>query len=176
MAGGMAVAEVLFGDMNPCGKLAVSIPRSAGQLPVYYNHPPSAENKYKYSTWEPLYPFGYGLSYTEFEYSGLEVPGSVPYGRDVEISVEVKNSGQHPGDETVLLFVNDLVSSLTTPVRELKGFQRVSLEPGEGETVSFVLPFNELAFYNRKMEKAVEPGEFEVMIGDLKRTFEVLPK
>ena len=176
MAGGRAVAEALFGEINPCGKLAISIPRSAGQLPVWYNHPPSAENRYKYSTFEPLYPFGYGLSYTEFEYGNLKIPASVPYGQDVEISVDVKNSGQREGDEIVLLFVNDLVSSVTTPVKELKGFQRVSLEPGEGKTVSFVLPFSELAFYNRKMEKVVEPGGFEVMTGDLKQTFEVLKK
>jgi len=176
MAGGRAVAEALFGDINPCGKLAISIPRSAGQLPVWYNHPPSAENWYKYSTFEPLYPFGYGLSYTKFEYSNLRIPASVPYGRDVEISVEVKNSGQRAGDEIVLLFVDDLVSSVTTPVKELKGFQRVSLEPGEKETVGFVLPFDELAFYNRKMEKVVEPGDFEVMISNLKQKFEVLPR
>lgn len=176
IAGGRAVAEVLFGDINPCGKLAVSIPRSAGQLPVWYNHPPSAENKYKYSTWEPLYQFGYGLSYTKFEYSSLEVPESVPYGQDLEIFVVVENTGRRAGDEVVLLFVNDLVSSVTTPVKELKGFQRVSLKPGVKKTVSFILPFSELAFYDRNMEKVVEPGKFEVMIGDLKQTFEVLQR
>jgi beta-glucosidase len=174
MAGGKAIADILFGDYNPGGKLSISIPRSAGHLPVWYNHPLSAEREYKYSTFEPLYPFGYGLSYTKFEYSGLKVPARVPYGQDIEVSVEVKNTGGSAGDEVALLFVNDLVSSVTTPVKQLKGFERVTLQPQEVKTVNFKVAFNELALFNRRMEKVVEPGKFEVIIGGLKQEFEVV--
>ena len=176
LAGGAAVAEVLFGDYNPGGRLSISIPRSVGQLPVWYNHPPSAENDYKYLSCQPLYPFGYGLSYTKFEYSGLEAPSTVEPGADIEISVEIKNSGERPGVETVLLYLNDEVSSLTTPVKALKGFQRVALQPGESKKVAFQLPYGKLAFLDRDLKEVVEPGKFEVMVGGLTREFEVPEK
>ena len=147
-----------------------------GQLPVWYNHPPSAENDYKYLSCQPLYPFGYGLSYTKFEYSGLETPSTVEPGADIEVSVEVKNSGERPGVETVLLYVNDEVSSLTTPVKALKGFQRVALRPGESKKVTFQLPYGELAFLDGNLKEVVEPGKFAVMVGGLTREFEVPEK
>ncbi|HUU27897.1 MAG TPA: glycoside hydrolase family 3 N-terminal domain-containing protein [archaeon] len=176
MRGGKAVAEALFGDYNPGGRLSISIPRCVGQLPVWYNHPPSAENDYKYTTYKPLYPFGYGLSYTKFDYSNLRFPATVPFGRNIEISVEVTNSGERAGDEVVLLYVNDLVSSVTTPVKELKGFKRITLRPGETQTVGFNLLFDQLAFLDREMKKIVEPGRFAVMIGNLRQEFEVLKR
>jgi len=171
--GGLAIAEVLFGDYNPSGKLSISFPVDVGQLPVYYNHSPSAERNYHDIGWEPLYPFGHGLSFTTFEYSRLIVPEKIQRGREVEISVTVRNSGNVKGDECVLLFINDLVSSVTTPVRELKGFKRVCLEPGEKKTISFVLPPTELSLFNRNMERVVESGNFKVMLGGLEGEFAV---
>jgi beta-glucosidase len=174
MAGGTAIAEALFGELNPSGKLAISIPRSVGQLPVWYNHPPSAERDYKFSSSKPLYPFGYGLSYTNFEYSELTVPAEVRPEGDIKVSVTVKNTGEIAGEETVLLFINDQVSSVTTPVKELKGFKRISLAPGKAGTVEFTIPFGELALFNRLMQKVVEPGDFSVMTGGLQKEFRVL--
>jgi beta-glucosidase len=174
LRGGRAVAEVLFGEVNPAGRLAISIPRSVGHLPAYYNHPSAAERDYKYSTWEPLYPFGYGLSYTKFEYSELLTPDTLPFGNDIDVSVEVKNAGDRPGEESVLVYVNDEVSSVATPVKALEAFKRVSLQPGEKQTVKLRVAFDQLALYNRKMERVVEPGKFMVLVGDLKREVEVL--
>ena len=173
LEGGTAVAEVLFGDCNPGGRLSISIPRSVGQLPVWYNHPPSAENDYKYMSCQPLYPFGYGLSYTKFEYSNLEMPATIEPDENFEVSVEVRNSGERPGVEIVLLYVNDEVSSLTTPVKELKGFQRVALQPGESKKVTFNLSYGQLAFLDQNLEEVVEPGKFAVMVGGLTGEFEV---
>ena len=166
--GGQAVAEALFGEYNPGGRLAISFPVSVGQVPVYYNHLPSSRTRYKDISWEPLYEFGHGLSYTTFEYSKLTVPRTIERDREVEIAVEVRNSGERAGDEVVLLYVNDVVSSVTTPLKELKGFKRVSLQPGEKKEIRFQLPFGELALLNREMKRVVEPGAFEIMIGGLK--------
>jgi beta-glucosidase len=172
---GDAIADVLFGDVNPGGKLPVTFPRSVGQVPIYYNHmntgrPPEASNRYtsKYfdSPWTPLFPFGYGLSYTTFKISNLQL--SAPRIRESDeltVSVDVENTGQRAGDEVVQLYIRDLVASMSRPVKELKGFQRVTLRPGEKRRVEFTLTRDQLAFWNREMRFVVEPGEFQVMVG-----------
>lgn len=163
---GIAVADVLFGDANPAGKLAVSVPRNVGQLPIAYNHKPTARRGYVFSNKEPLYPFGFGLSYTTFEYSDLKVasPQIGPNGT-AEVSVTVKNTGNRAGDEIVQLYVRDLVSSVTRPVMELKDFKRLPLAPGESKTVSFTITPDKLSFLDLNMQRVVEPGAFEIMVG-----------
>jgi beta-glucosidase len=172
---GNAIADVLFGDVNPGGKLPVTFPRSVGQEPLYYNHmntgrPPNQSNKYtsKYLdlSWTPLYPFGYGLSYTQFRLSNLQLnaPQIRPADR-LAVTVEVQNVGQRTGDEVVQLYIKDVAASVTRPVRELKGFQRVTLTPGEKRQLRFELTPELLGFYNREMHFVVEPGEFRVMVG-----------
>ncbi len=172
---GHAIADVLFGDVNPGGKLPVTFPRSVGQVPLYYNHkntgrPPDAKNKYtsKYLElpWTPLFPFGYGLSYTQFKFSNLQLsaPRIRPDG-SLTATVELENTGQRAGDEVVQLYIRDVAASVTRPVKELKGFQRITLQPGEKKRVEFKLTARELGFYNREMRFVVEPGEFRVMVG-----------
>jgi beta-glucosidase len=172
---GNAIADILFGDVNPGAKLPVTFPRTVGQVPIYYNHmntgrPPEAENRYtsKYydQPWTPLYPFGYGLSYTTFKISNLQV--SAPHisaNGKVTVTVDVENTGRRAGDEVVQLYIRDLVATMTRPVKELKGFQRLSLQPGEKKKVEFVLGPEHLGFWNREMRYVVEPGEFRVMVG-----------
>jgi beta-glucosidase len=172
---GNAIADILFGDVNPGGKLPVTFPRTVGQVPIYYNHmntgrPPEAENRYtsKYidSPWTPLFPFGYGLSYTTFKISNLQLSAPrVAANGKVTVSVEVENTGKRAGDEVVQLYIRDLVATMTRPVKELKGFQRVLLQPGEKRRVEFVLGHEHLGFWNREMRYVVEPGEFRVMVG-----------
>jgi beta-glucosidase len=163
---GTGVADVLFGDYNPSGKLPVSFPRTVGQLPIYYNHKPTARRGYLYTSKEPLFPFGYGLSYTTFEYSNLKVaPAQIGPGGEAQVSVTVTNTGRRAGEEVVQLYLRDVVSSVTRPVKELKDFARVSLAPGESKTVTFRLTPDKLAFYNLNMERAVEPGWFDIMVG-----------
>jgi beta-glucosidase len=172
---GNAIADILFGDVNPGGKLAVTMPRTVGQVPIYYNHmntgrPPEAQNRYtsKYYDlpWTPLFPFGYGLSYTTFKIGKpqLSAPRISANGK-VTVSVEVENTGRRAGDEVVQLYIRDVVASMTRPVKELKGFQRVSLQPGEKRRVEVVLGPEHLGFWNREMRYVVEPGEFQVMVG-----------
>jgi beta-glucosidase len=172
---GNAIADVLFGDVNPGGKLPVTFPRAVGQEPLYYNHlntgrPPDANNKYtsKYLdvSWTPLYPFGYGLSYTQFRLQNLQLSAQRirPDGR-VTVNVEVENVGPRAGDEVVQLYLRDVSASVARPVRELKGFQRVTLRPGEKRRLEFTLTPELLGFYNRDMHFVVEPGEFKVMVG-----------
>ena len=163
---GVAVADVLFGDYNPGGKLPVSFPRSVGQLPIAYNHKPSARRGYLYASKKPLFPFGHGLSYTTFEYSNLKVtPAQIgPSGR-AEVSVTVKNAGNRAGDEVVQLYIRDLVSSVTRPVMELKDFKRITLAPGESKTVNFTITPDKLAFLDLNMKRVVEPGSFDIMVG-----------
>jgi len=165
--GGTAVADILFGDTNPGGKLPVTIPRSVGQLPNYYARKPSARRGYLFDTTDPLYPFGWGLSYTKFELGApvLSAASIKPDG-EVKVAVEVKNSGKRAGDEVVQLYIHQLVSSATRPVKELRGFQRVSLQPGEMRTVTFTLNAQSLRYWNAEMKRVVEPGEFEIMAGD----------
>jgi beta-glucosidase len=185
---GNAVADVVFGKVNPGGKLPVTFPRTMGQVPIYYNHentgrPPDANNKYtsKYLDvpWTPLYPFGHGLSYTEFKLSSLRLSQTRvrPDGR-VLVSVDVENVGSRGGDEVVQLYIRDVVASVTRPVQELKGFQRVTLGPGERRTVQFALSSEHLGLLDREMKWVVEPGLFKVRVGTsseggLEASFEV---
>jgi beta-glucosidase len=163
---GIATADVLFGDYNPAGKLAVSFPRSVGQLPIYYNHKPSAKRGYLYTSSEPLFPFGFGLSYTTFSYSKPKIESAkiLPAGKTT-VSVVVTNTGKVAGDEIVQLYIRDVVSSVTRPVKELKGFERISLAPGQSKTVNFVITPDKLSFLNQNMERVVEPGMFDIMVG-----------
>jgi beta-glucosidase len=172
---GNAIADVLFGDVNPGGKLPVTVPRTVGQVPIYYNHmntgrPPEAQNRYtsKYYDlpWTPLFPFGYGLSYTTFKIGEPQLSAlRISANGKLTVSVEVENTGRRAGDEVVQLYIRDLVATMTRPVKELKGFQRVSLQPGEKRRVEFVLGPEHLGFWNREMRYVVEPGEFQVMVG-----------
>lgn len=163
---GTGVADVLFGDYNPAGKLAVSFPRTVGQLPIYYNYKPTARRGYLYTSKEPLFPFGFGLSYTTYEYSDLKVsPSRIGPGGSAQVSVTVRNTGRRAGDEIVQLYIRDLVSSVTRPVKELKDFRRITLAPGEARTVTFTITPDKLAFYNLNMERVVEPGWFDIMVG-----------
>ena len=164
--GGAAAADVIFGDFNPGGKLPITVPRSVGQLPDYYYQKPTAKREYLGSTTEPLFPFGWGLSYSTFNYKNAKVsPDSIGPEGDTEVAVDVTNTGKVQGDEVVQLYIRDEVSSVTRPVKELRGFRRVTLAPGETKTVEFSLGFSELAFLNRDMHRVVEPGSFKIMVG-----------
>lgn len=165
--GGEAVANVIVGKVNPSGKLPVTMPRSVGQLQMIYNHKPSQYfQKYKDGESTPLFPFGHGLSYTDFSYSDLAVDQKqIRPGEVVKVFFEVSNTGKIEGTEVVQLYIRDLYSSPTRPVRELKDFVRISLKPGETREVSFTITPDKLAYYNREMKKVVEPGEFEIMVG-----------
>jgi beta-glucosidase len=188
---GNAIADVLFGDVNPGGKLPVTFPRAVGQVPLYYNHfntgrPPDAKNKYtsKYLDvdWTPLFPFGYGLSYTKFEIANLRLSAPrIPSNGKLTVTVEVRNIGKRSGDEVVQLYIRDQVASVTRPIKELKGFERVTLQPGETKRIEFLLGAEQLGFWNRQMRFAVEPGEFKVMVGSnsedlIEASFEVLAR
>jgi beta-glucosidase len=163
---GRAVADVLFGDYNPGGKLPISVPRSAGHLPVFYNYKPSARRGYLFDEVSPLFAFGYGLSYTSFaiENPRLTKKRIKPDG-STQLLVDVTNTGKRAGAEVVQLYIRDLVSSVTRPVKELKGFKKVWLEPGESTTVKFDITPASLAFYDIDMKYLVEPGDFELMVG-----------
>lgn len=163
---GVGVADVLFGDYNPAGKLTVTFPRSVGQLPAYYNRKPTARRGYLFTSKEPLFPFGYGLSYTTFDYSNLKVsPTQIGAAGQARVSVTVTNTGKRAGDEIVQLYIHDLVSSVTRPVMELKDFRRISLSPGESKTVEFVITPDKLSFLDLNMKRIVEPGWFDIMVG-----------
>ncbi len=165
--GGTAFADALFGDVNPGGKLPISFPRSVGQIPAYYNHKPSVRRGYLWAEKTPLFPFGHGLSYTTFAYHNLQVcPAVIKPDGMATVQVEVSNTGIRTGDEVVQLYIHDVLTErVTRPVKELKGFRRITLQPGESRTVEFSLSANELAFLNERMERVVEPGMFEVMVG-----------
>ena len=165
-AGGKAVADVLFGNYNPGGKLPITVPKSVGQLPIYYNQKPSAIHRYVAESEHPLYPFGYGLSYTKFEYSNFAInTKEIKVDGELKVSVNVKNIGNYDGDEVVQLYINDVYSSVTTPRKTLKGFKRLFIEKGETKKVEFTLTADELSIWNRDMKRVVEPGDFEVMVG-----------
>ncbi len=176
---GTAAADVLFGDYNPGGKLPVSFAHSVGQLPIYYNYKPSARRGYLFSTTEPLYPFGFGLSYTTFKYSNLKITKpSIGANEETTVTVDVTNTGKVRGDEVAQMYIRDDVSSVTRPVKELKDFARVSIEPGATRTVTFKVTPQKLSFYNREMKRVVEPGTFTIMVGGnsvdlIKQTLEV---
>ena len=164
--GGTAVADVLFGDANPGGKLPITVPRSVGQLPDYYYQKPSAKRGYLGSTTQPLFPFGWGLSYTTFKYANLRLnPPIIGTSGEAKVSVDVSNTGKLSGDEVAQLYIRDEVSSVTRPVKELRGFRRITLEPGETKTVEFTLGFDQLSFLDIDMHRVVEPGTFKVMVG-----------
>jgi len=172
---GYAIADVIFGDYNPGGKLPVTFPRAVGQVPIYYNHkntgrPPLPDvkwtSKYLDIPYTPLFPFGHGLSYTRFEYTGLEIsPREVGLRDTVSIKFKVKNVGDRVGDEVMQLYVRDPVATVTRPVKELKGFKRITLKPGEEKTVEFKLTLEDISFLNHEMRRVVEPGEIRVMVG-----------
>lgn len=185
---GNAISDVLFGDVNPGGKLPVTFPRSVGQMPLYYNHkntgrPPDANNKYtsKYLDlpWTPQFPFGYGLSYTQFKFSNLQLSAQrIRPNGSLGVTATIENVGKLAGDEVAQLYIRDLSASVTRPVKELKGFQRITLRPGEKRTVEFKLTSRELGFYDREMRFVVEPGTVKVMVGSssedlIETTFEI---
>lgn len=164
--GGNAVADVLFGDVNPGGKLPVTIARSVGQLPMFYNYKPSAHRGYLFSEATPLFPFGYGLSYTSFTIGAPQLSATTirPDGQ-VDVKVDIANTGKRAGDEVVQVYVRDRVSWVTRPLKELKAFRRVTLQPGEAKTLSFTLDRRAFQMWNLDMKRVVEPGQFEIMAG-----------
>ena len=175
---GYAIADVLFGDVNPSGKLSTTFPQNIGQVPIFYNHKntgrPLEQGKwfqkfrsnYLDVSNEPLYPFGYGLSYTNFSYSDIKVSSKTLKGNQVlTASVTVTNSGSTDGKEVVQLYIRDLVGSVTRPVKELKGFQKIDLKAGESKNVSFTITPEDLKFYNYDLKYDWEAGDFVIMIG-----------
>lgn len=171
---GNAIADVIFGEYNPSGKLTVSFPYSAGQIPVHYNHPatgkPADENnrfttKYADAPVKPLYPFGFGLSYTSFEYSDIKIENDkIKLDEEVKISANIKNVGNVCGEEIVQLYIADLFASRVRPVRELKGFEKIMLQPGESKRVEFEVPVAQFGFHNEKLEYIIEKGEFKAWV------------
>ena len=167
---GHAVAEVLFGDFNPGGKLPITVPRSVGHLPVFYNYKPSARRGYLWDDAKPLFAFGYGLSYTAFSIKNVRLEKTkIKTNGSTRVSADVTNTGKRDGAEVVQMYIRDLVSSVTRPVKELKGFQKVTLRPGETKSVAFDITPDLLAFYDVKMKYIVEPGDFEIMVGNSSR-------
>jgi beta-glucosidase len=167
---GRAVAEVLFGDVNPSGKLPITVPRSAGHLPAFYNYKPSARRGYLFDDVSPLYAFGYGLSYTSFAIRNVRLTAdTIRRDAATQVLADVTNTGARDGAEVVQLYVRDLVSSVTRPVKELKGFERVFLRAGETKTVTLDITPESLAFYDANMDYVVEPGEFAIMVGSSSR-------
>jgi beta-glucosidase len=172
---GPAINEVLFGDANPSGKITMSYPRNEGQIPIYYNHKntgrPFDENQKYTSKYldvpnSPLYPFGYGLSYTTFGYGDISLSSQgIKPGQSITATIAVSNTGKYAGTETVQLYIRDVVGTITRPVKELKNFQQVTLQPGESKTVSFKITVNDLKFYNSDLKYVAEPGDFQVFIG-----------
>jgi beta-glucosidase len=175
---GYAISDVLFGDVNPSGKLTTTFPQNVGQVPIYYNHKntgrPLAQGQwfqkfrsnYLDVSNEPLYPFGFGLSYTEFSYSDIRLSNSTMNSNgQVTATVTVRNTGSREGMEVVQLYIRDLVGSVTRPVKELKGFQKINLKPGESREVSFTIGIDDLKFYNSNLDFIAEPGDFKLFIG-----------
>jgi beta-glucosidase len=164
--GGTAAANVLFGDVNPGGKLPITFPRTVGQLPDFYNHKPSRNRSYLFDSREPLFPFGYGLSYTQFHFENVRVePKSIHPGGSAKVSVDITNTGGRAGDEVAQLYIHQRVASITRPVMQLRGFKRVSLEPGQKVTVDFTLTPEDLSLIDVNKNRVVEPGTFDLMVG-----------
>jgi beta-glucosidase len=164
--GGAAIADVLFGDYNPGGRLPITVPRSVGQLPDYYYQKPSAKRGFLGASITPLFPFGWGLSYTSFKYDNLRVtPDTIGPQGTTTVSVDVTNTGKVSGTEVAQLYIREEVSSVTRPVKELRGFRRLALDPGKTQTVTFILGPEELSFLDREMHRVVEPGSFKIMVG-----------
>ena len=189
---GDAIADVLFGDYNPSGKLPMSFPRTEGQIPVYYNYfntgrPAKDENDLNYVSAytdlpnSPKYPFGHGLSYTSFDYKNLKLGSKrIKNTETIDVSMDITNTGKYAGEEVVQLYIRDMVASVVRPVKELKDFQKLNLAPGETKTLHFKISKEKLSFYNEKLVWGTEPGEFQLMIGSssadirLKDSFELL--
>jgi beta-glucosidase len=164
--GGRAIAETLFGDNNPAGRLPITFPRSVGQIPIYYNHFASKKDSYIEGDSSPLFVFGHGLTYTTFKYDDLKIIApSTHSADDVLVSCKITNTGDREGDEVAQLYVHQKTASVVTPVKALKGFWRIHLKPGESKTVAFHLKQSDLAVWNANQEWQVEPGEYTVMIG-----------
>ena len=173
MEGGAAMADILFGDVNPSGKLPISYPRAVNDITPYDHKPIEA---YESNQYRPLYPFGHGLSYTRFETGGLRLQRSLlKLGEDLELSVKVKNTGTRVGKETVLVYLNDMAASVSRPVKQLKAFRKVELQPGEQKTLHFTLTAKDMSFVGLNMKRIVEPGDFKVMIGNESAQFSVMP-
>src|SRR5690606_3110882 len=183
--GGAAIADILYGDVNPSGKLTMSFPHSVGQVPVYYNHfntgRPNLNNGEGYVTKyldipnEPLLPFGYGLSYTTFEYSNHALSGDVLTVNDsITASVQVTNTGDVAADEIVQLYIRDVAGEVVRPMKELKGYEKVTLQPGETKTVTFTITEEQLRYYHSNLEFTSDAGRFEVFIGTNSRDVETL--
>ena len=168
MYGGQAIAETLVGKVNPAGRLPITVPRSVGHLQSFYNHKPSAFHRggFYLSSRKPLYYFGYGLSYTTFDYRNLTVPETMTTKDSLTMTVDIENTGQMDGDEVVMIYINDKVSTVTTPVRKLVAFKRIHLKRGEQKTLSFTIDNQDFELLDRHMKPVVEPGEFEIIIGD----------
>jgi beta-xylosidase len=174
--GGTAVARILFGDVNPGGKLTITFPRSVGQLPDFYDHKPSRNRSYIFASREPLFPFGHGLSYTTFKLDNARVePAEIAPNANATVSVDVTNTGDREGDEVPQLYIHQRVSSVTRPVLELRGFQRVHLRPGEKTTVIFTLTPESLALWNEDMRFVVEPGMFDILLGTSSARTQAIP-
>ena len=165
--GGKAVADVLFGDYNPAGRLPITFPIDEGQLPLFYNHKPTGRgDDYINLTGQPLFPFGYGLSYTNFDYSDLVLDKKeIAQNENVTAKFKIKNSGKVDGDEVVQLYIKDLFASVARPIIELKGFQRIHLSAGETKNVEFTITPELLSMLNKDLKTVVEPGDFRIMIG-----------
>ncbi|MBX9688941.1 MAG: fibronectin type III-like domain-contianing protein, partial [Candidatus Obscuribacterales bacterium] len=176
---GPALTDILFGDANPSGKISMSFPRNVGQVPIYYNHkntgrPPEASEKYRSKyldvSNDPLYPFGYGLSYTNFSYGPLKLSKrELSPGQTLTASISVGNSGDRDGAEIVQLYTQDLLGSISRPVKELKGFQKIFLKAGETKIVEFKISSEDLRFYNSDLKFVSEPGDFKVFVGSNSR-------
>jgi beta-glucosidase len=172
MEGGAAMAEILFGEVNPSGKLPLSYPRATNDVTPYDHKPMEA---FEMNQYRPLFPFGHGLSYTSFETSGLKLSKTrLKADEAIELSVKVKNTGAVAGKEAVLLYVNDVIASVTRPVRQLKAFQKIELQAGEQRIVHFTLTGDDLSFIGLDMQRIVEPGEFKVMVGSETASFTVV--
>ena len=178
MYGGQAIAEIMYGKVNPSAKLAVTIPRSVGQTQMIYNHKPSQYfHPYAVTPSTPLYPFGYGLSYNTYEYSDLTIDKEeMTADQTLKVSVKVKNTGKMAGDEIVQLYIRDCFSQVTRPVKELKDFARIPLAPGEAKTVEFTVTPDKLMFLDRHLDPIVEPGEFILMVGPSSADGDLLKK
>jgi len=164
MEGGPAMADILFGDTNPSGKLPISYPRNTNDITPYDHKPMEA---FEGNQYRPLYPFGHGLSYTSFETSGLRLnKDQIAEGESIEVSVNVKNTGSLTGKETVQVYLNDVAASVTRPVKQLKAFKKVELKSGQQETLHFTLTAQDMSFIGLDMKRIVEPGEFKVMVGN----------
>src|SRR5579872_1319414 len=164
--GGTAAADVLFGDVNPGGKLPISFPKSVGQIPDYYDHKPSRNRSYLFDGREPIYPFGFGLSYTQFRFENVRVePTTIKTGGEAKVSVDITNTGSRAGDEVAQFYIHQRVASRTRPVKQLRGFKRVTLQPGQKTTVEFTVKPEDLSLIDFNMNQVVEPGTFDLMVG-----------